>query len=345
MHASANNYFDVPSEVGLNGGYRHEQNYGDAPPELIADSAGLRATLMRAEIVAPTNSSVLILGETGTGKELIARMVHARSPRHSHAFVKVNCAAIPLGLLESELFGHERGAFTGALSQRVGRFELADKGTLFLDEVGDIPLELQPKLLRVLQEQEFERLGSTRTRRTDVRVIAATHRNLNQMVDDGTFRVDLFYRLKVFPVTIPPLRERLDDVPHLVRHFTAQYARQMNKCVETIGEETIDMMMRYSWPGNVRELQHFVERAVILTQGSILDAPLNELCAGGDAIREPVTLEEAERYHILRTLQKTNGQLAGAAAILGVPRSTLFYKVRRLGIALPGRARKAATAC
>jgi formate hydrogenlyase transcriptional activator len=264
-----------------------------------------------------------------------------------HPLVKVNCAAIPSGLLESELFGHERGAFTGATAQRLGRFELADKGTLFLDEVGDIPLELQPKLLRVLQEQAFERLGGTRTIRTHVRLIAATHRNIEKLVDEEKFRVDLLYRLNVFPIHLPPLRERVEDIPHLIRQFTNKYARQFNRQIDTIPPCAMEALMNYSWPGNIRELQNFIERAVILSRGRALDLPVGELVRlTCEVPAEPVTLKDAERAHILRTLEKTNGQLAGAAVLLGIPRSTLFYRIRRLGITLPRshKARKATAA-
>jgi formate hydrogenlyase transcriptional activator len=305
-------------------------------PDMVGDSRGLQNAVRQAEIVAPTGSTVLILGETGTGKELIARLIHNLSPRLHHPFVKVNCAAIPVGLLESELFGHERGAFTGATAQRIGRFELADNGTLFLDEVGDIPSELQPKLLRVLQEQEFERLGSTQTLRSNVRIIAATHRDLYRLVQEGTFRADLYYRLHVFPIGVPPLRDRQSDVCPLVYHFMKKYAGQFNKSIERIPAGAGDVLMRYTWPGNIRELQNFVERAVILSRGTVLDLPLHELLDSMQPVSaEPVTLRDAERAHIIRALLKTNGKLAAAAALLGVPRSTLFYKVRRLGINLP----------
>ena len=309
--------------------------------EIIGESSKLQHALQEVGIVAPTGSTVVILGETGTGKDLVAKTIHRLSQRRQHAFVKLNCAAIPLDLLESELFGHERGAFTGAIAQRIGRFELAHNGTLFLDEIGDIPPGLQPKLLRVLQEQEFERLGSTRTIHTNVRLIAATHRNLGQMVEDGKFRVDLYYRLNVFPITVPPLRERLEDIPHLVRHFTRKYAQQLNKQIEVVPPEAMEVLMQYSWPGNIRESQNFIERAVILSRGTVLDPPLHELMRmKAEASAEPVTLRDAERAHILRILRKANGQLAGAAVLLGLPRSTLFYKMRRLGISLP-RTRKA----
>src|ERR1700722_3006645 len=247
---------------------RASLGYGEQ--EIIAESRKLREVLSQAEMVAATDCTVLVQGDTGTGKELIAGLIHNHSPRRQHAHIKLNCAAIPLGLLESELFGHERGAFTGAMAQRLGRFELADKGSLFLDEVGDIPMELQPKLLRVLQEQEFERLGGTRTIQTNVRLIAATHRNLVQMVEKGTFRPDLFYRLSIFPVTVPALRDRPEDIPHLIRHYTNQYSRQFNRQIETIPAAAMESMVSYSWPGNIRELQNFIESAEILPRGSKL---------------------------------------------------------------------------
>ena len=329
----------ITEDKKLAGPEHTPERYGE--PEIIAESRKLRDVLTQADLVAATGCTVLINGETGTGKELVAGLIHHRSPRRYRALIKINCAAIPLGLLESELFGHERGAFTGALAQRIGRFELADKGTLFLDEVGDIPAELQPKLLRVLQEHEFERLGSSRTIRTDVRLIAATHRNLAQMVEEGKFRADLFYRLNVFPITVPPLRDRVEDIPHLIEHFTGKYARQLNKPIETIRPGVMEALTQYTWPGNIRELQNFVERAVILSSGAALDPPLSELMHLKQEISatEPITMKDAERAHILRTLQKTNGQLAGAALLLGIPRSTLFYRIRRLGIALPRRHR------
>jgi formate hydrogenlyase transcriptional activator len=304
-----------------------------APGPTIGTSVQLQTVIRQAGIVAPTNSSVLILGETGTGKGCLAEMIHNMSARRDHPFIKVNCAAIPAGLLESELFGHERGAFTGALTQRLGRFELANGGTLFLDEIGDISAELQPKLLRLVQEHEFERLGSTRTLHTDVRVIAATHRNLRQMVQEGTFRMDLFYRLHVFPITLPPLRERREDIPLLAGHFAQLFARHMNKPTPTIPPALMDSLQKHSWPGNIRELENFIERAVILSQGRLLEAPLHELMlTQQDGPAEPVTLREAERAHILRILREANGIIATAAARLGLPRSTLFYMMRRLGI-------------
>jgi formate hydrogenlyase transcriptional activator len=303
--------------------------------EIIGDSPKLRNALQQVEIVAPTDSTVLLLGETGTGKGLIANMIHDISVRRQHAFVKVNCAAIPLGLLESELFGHERGAFTGAIAQRIGRFELANQGTLFLDEIGDIPGELQPKLLRVLQEQEFERLGSAHTIRTNVRLIAATHRNLTHMVAEGKFRADLFYRLNVFPVTAPPLRERREDIPLLVRHFVKVFAQKMNKRIEIISTHVMEALASFPWVGNIRELENFIERAVILSQGVALEPPLEELATAQEVAADPVTLKDAERVHILRILREANGVIGTAAARLGLPRSTLFYKMRRLGISAP----------
>jgi DNA-binding NtrC family response regulator len=304
--------------------------------EIVGTSAALRAALKQVEVVAPTESTVLILGETGTGKELIGRTIHTISSRSGRPFVKLNCAAIPSGLLESELFGHEKGAFTGAVAQRIGRFELAHGGTLFLDEVGDIPLELQPKLLRVLQEQEFERLGSTRTQRVDVRMVAATNRNLEQMVKDKQFREDLYFRLNVFPIRIPPLRERAGDIPLLVRHYVEKYAQRMNKRIETIPEEAMAVLCRYSWPGNIRELQNFIERAVILTPGNVLQIQLSDL-KQADLISSTMTgtLEDVERQRILETLQETGGVVGGqlgAAARLGLKRTTLLSKMQRLGI-------------
>ena len=318
---------------------RTDHNFG----EIVGDSAALRRVLKEVETVAPTGSTVLIRGETGTGKELIARALHDLSPRRDRTFVKLNCAAIPTGLLESELFGHEKGAFTGAITQKIGRFELAHQGTLFLDEVGDIPLELQPKLLRALQEQEFERLGSTRTIRVDVRLVAATNRDLAEMVADGQFRSDLYYRLNVFPVVLPPLRERRDDIPMLARHFTQRFARRMGRRIETIPTAVMDALVRYPWPGNIREMQNVIERAVILSRGPELEIPLSELkqetkAAPIDFPSSLSTLEEAERDHILRALGETHwilGGPAGAALKLGMKRTTLQSKMRKLGIARP----------
>jgi formate hydrogenlyase transcriptional activator len=309
--------------------------------EIVGESPALKAALSLVSVVAPTDSSVLILGETGTGKELVARAIHKLSHRSEKAFVKLNCAAIPLGLLESDLFGHEKGAFTGAIAQKTGRFELADKGTLFLDEVGDIPLELQAKLLRVLQEQEFERLGSNRTHKVDVRLIAATHRDLAAMVEQGTFREDLYYRLKVFPIHVPALRQRTEDIPRLVQHFTALYAQRMNKRIDVIPPETMDALVRYPWPGNVRELQNFIERAVILSPHSLLRAPISEL-EGVQPLKEPYVplhrLAEVERDHILRALEASNwviGGQNGAAARLGMKRTSLIYRMKKLRIGRP----------
>ncbi|HUO27719.1 MAG TPA: sigma 54-interacting transcriptional regulator [Bryobacteraceae bacterium] len=313
---------------------------------IVGESPALKAALHLVSIVAPTDSSVLISGETGTGKELIARAIHDRSARRERAFVKLNCAAIPLGLLESELFGHERGAFTGAIAQKVGRFELADKGTLFLDEVGDIPLELQAKLLRVLQEQEFERLGSNRTHKVDVRLVAATHRDLASMVKQSTFREDLYYRLKVFPIGVPALRQRAEDIPKLVRHFTELYARRMNRRIAEIPSETMDALVRYRWPGNVRELQNFIERAVILSPHSVLRAPISELetfTARPAANVSMTSLEEVERDHIVRALEASNwvvGGRNGAAARLGMKRTSLVYRMRKLRINRPAQFQK-----
>jgi formate hydrogenlyase transcriptional activator len=309
--------------------------------EIVGDSPALKTALDLVSIVAPTGSSVLIQGETGTGKELIARAIHNLSGRRERSFVKLNCAAIPLGLLESELFGHEKGAFTGAIAQKTGRFDLANKGTLFLDEVGDIPLELQAKLLRVLQEQEFERLGSNRTHKVDVRLIAATHRDLPAMVKQGTFREDLYYRLKVFPIYVPALRQRTEDIPRLVRHFVELFARRMNRTIDSIPSETMDALVRYRWPGNVRELQNFIERAVILSPHTVLRAPTAELepYSAPTESNLPMTgLEELERDHIVRALELSNwlvGGGNGAAARLGIKRTTLTYKMRKFGIIRP----------
>ena len=306
--------------------------------EIIGESAALKRILKQVESVGPTNATVLILGETGTGKELIARAIHDLSPRRDRTFVKLNCAAIPTGLLESELFGHEKGAFTGAISQKIGRLELADQGTLFLDEVGDIPLELQPKLLRALQEKEFERLGSTRTIPVDVRLLAATNRDLASMVADRQFRSDLYYRLRVFPITVPPLRERAEDIPILVRYFAQKHAERMHRRIEIIPPETMEALVRWRWPGNVRELENIIERAVILSPGPVLRIPLAELAPADERIftgDNSGTLEDAERDHILRALREARGIIGGpngAAARLGLKRTTLNSKMRKLGI-------------
>jgi len=308
---------------------------------IVGESPALKTALNLVSVVAPTDSSVLILGETGTGKELIARAIHNLSSRRERAFIKLNCAAIPLGLLESELFGHEKGAFTGAIAQKPGRFELANKGTLFLDEVGDIPLELQAKLLRVLQEQEFERLGSNRTHKVDVRLIAATHRDLTAMAKQGTFREDLYYRLRVFPINVPALRQRTEDIPTLVSHFTALYARRMNRRIDDIPSETMDALVRYRWPGNVRELQNFIERAVILSPHSVLRAPTSELepfSSHRDSNLPISGLAHVEREHILLALEASNwvvGGRNGAAERLGMKRTSLVYRMKKLRVGRP----------
>jgi formate hydrogenlyase transcriptional activator len=302
--------------------------------EIIGQSASLLHVLQQVETVAPTDSTVLVLGETGTGKELIARAIHNHSRRKDRTFVKLNCAAIPTGLLESELFGHEKGAFTGAIAQRIGRLELADQGTLFLDEVGDIPLELQSKLLRALQEREFERLGSSKTKKVDVRLIAATNRDLQKMVADHQFRSDLYYRLNVFPIRIPALRERPDDIPLLVRHFTQKYAIRMNRRIENIPAHIFKKFTSWTWPGNIRELENFIERSVILTQGTVLNAPLTELTAGG-SVSDLLTVDSSERDQIIRMLKQTDGRVggpAGAAARLGLKRTTLIARMKKYGI-------------
>jgi len=338
-------------QIGQNWGHAEEEPFdlnGPLRPEekfdgIIGRSASLRAVLDEVKIVAPTDSTVLILGETGTGKELIAQAIHKRSSRRDRPFVRVNCAAIPSGLLESELFGHERGAFTGAIARKIGRFELANGGTIFLDEIGDIPSELQPKLLRVLQEQEFERLGSTQTMRVNVRVVAATSRDLPQMVADREFRSDLYYRLNVFPVRLPALRERSEDIMLLVRHFVGLYSKRMNKRVKEVPQRAVHVLVAYTWPGNVRELQNCIERAVILSPGEVLRPPLAELkqsVARADgfaqvAVPKAVTLKDAERDHILQALAETNwviGGPKGAAVRLGLQRTTLISKMQKLGI-------------
>lgn len=304
---------------------------------IIGSNFKFRQVLKQVETVAPTNSAVLIHGETGTGKELVARAIHDLSPRREQAFVKLNCAAIPAGLLESELFGHERGAYTGAVSSSLGRLQLANGGTLFLDEVGDLPLELQPKLLRVLQEQEFERLGSTRTIRVNVRVVAATNQDLATMIAAKQFRADLYYRLNVFPVKLPPLRERRDDIPLLVQHFVRKFAEQMRKQIDTIPDDVNDVLKLHDWPGNVRELQNFIERAVILTQGDVLRPPLEELNQLTSVSTPAIvrTLAEAERNYIIEALRQSRwivGGQTGAAARLGLSRTTLIYRMKKHGI-------------
>jgi len=307
--------------------------------QIIGKSAALEAVFEQVECVATTDSTVLIQGETGTGKELIARAIHNISSRCGRSFVKLNCAAIPLDLLESELFGHEKGAFTGAIAQRIGRFEMADKGTLFLDEVGDIPPALQPKLLRVLQEQEFERLGSTHTRQVDVRLVAATNRDLTDMMKQGDFRTDLYYRLNVFPIRIPPLRERREDIPLLVEYFMEKFARRMGKRIETVPKATMQKLVDWPWPGNVRELQNMIERGVILSRGFVLEIPLTELDQSAvPALHDSngaSTLEAFEREHILDALRDTGWVVAGAAERLGLNRSTLNARMRKLEIRRP----------
>ena len=323
---------------------RSEMNFA----QIVGKSVSLRRVLKQVETVAPTGSTVLIYGDTGTGKELIARAIHDLSPRRSKPFVKLNCAAIPTGLLESELFGHEKGAFTGAIAQRIGRFEVANGGTIFLDEIGEIPLELQTKLLRVLQEREFERLGSSRTLRTDARLIAATNRDLEAMVSEQKFRSDLFFRLNVFPVHVPPLRERQGDIPLLVRHFTQQFSRGMNRVIETIPSATMDALCRYHWPGNIRELQNVIERAVIISSGPVLSVDVADLKVprqtSGRKIRSYGfkqtahfidVLNETERQQILKALKQCNWIVAGpngAAERLGMKRSTLRLRMHKLGI-------------
>ena len=308
---------------------------------IVGRRGGLRKILSQVEAVAPTNATVLLSGETGTGKEIIARAIHELSPRRNRNLVKVNCAAMPSGLLESELFGHERGAFTGAVTSHVGRFALADRGTLFLDEIGDMPLELQPKLLRVLQEREFEAVGSTRTTRVDVRVVVATNRDLRQMVRDREFREDLYYRLNAFPILLPPLRERKLDIPEFVQYFVEQYAASIGKTIEAIPDETLRMLVQHPWPGNIRELQNHVARGVILSSDGIFDPPPpethEELESESPEITNP-TLQDKIRGEILSACQRSNWKLGGprgAAARLGVKRTTLFYKMRRLGITPP----------
>ncbi|HKN71204.1 MAG TPA: sigma 54-interacting transcriptional regulator [Terriglobales bacterium] len=317
--------------------YSYERRF----QQIIGNSPALEAVLEQVERVAPTGSTVLIQGETGTGKELIAQAIHNISSRFGRPFVRLNCAAIPLDLLESELFGHEKGAFTGAIAQKIGRFELADKGTLFLDEVGDIPSALQPKLLRVLQEQEFERLGSTRTHQVDVRLVAATNRDLTQMANRGEFRSDLYYRLNVFPILLPPLRERREDIPALVTHFVEILGRRMGREIEHIPPETMSALSSYQWPGNIRELQNLIERSVILSNGGVLPNPLHtaEIEQRAAISLGATTLRDSERTLILQTLEGVGwiiGGPKGAAAKLGLKRTTLIHKMQKLGIARPG---------
>jgi formate hydrogenlyase transcriptional activator len=302
---------------------------------IVGQSSALRHVLNLVETVAPSDSTVLLLGETGTGKELIARAIHERSRRKDRTFVKLNCAAIPMGLLESELFGHERGAFTGAIAQKIGRLELADQGSLFLDEVGDIPIEIQPKLLRALQEREFERLGSNRTKKVDIRLVAATNRDLEKMMENREFRSDLYYRLNVFPIRIPPLRERPEDIPLLVRYFTQKYGRRMQRQIESIPTAAMRKLSSWHWPGNIRELENFIERSVILTHGSALQAPITELSNNGRTVPVMDLRDANERDEIVRILKVTNGRVAGpdgAAARMDIKRTTLISRMKKLGI-------------
>jgi formate hydrogenlyase transcriptional activator len=315
--------------------YEPGQAHASFLDTIVGRHGGLRAVLSQVVMVAPTNATVLISGETGSGKELIARAIHELSPRHNHNLVKVNCAAIPAGLLESELFGHERGAFTGALMQKKGRFEVADGGSLFLDEIGDIPLELQPKLLRAVQEQEFERLGSVKTIQVNVRMIAATHRNLPAMIREGKFREDLFYRLNVFPVAIPPLRERREDIPQLVNYLVSKLSREMGRQIKTISPRTMETLANHPWKGNVRELANFIERAVVLSQGEELEVPTGELIASSHEMAPISTFQQAERGVIINALRAASGRIAGkggAAERLGLKRTTLQNKMQKLNI-------------
>jgi formate hydrogenlyase transcriptional activator len=336
--------FDIEEAISAHVALDRSEQRGSGSPKMISNrfeqiigkSAALEAVLEQVERVAPTDSTVLIEGETGTGKELIARAIHNLSSRHGRAFIKLNCAAIPLDLLESEIFGHERGAFTGAIAQKIGRFEMADKGTLFLDEVGDSSLALQPKLLRVLQEQEFERLGSTRTHQSDVRLVAATNRDLKETVKRGEFRSDLYYRLNVFPLTLPPLRARREDIPDLVMHFAKVFGHRMGRQIKHIPADTMFALSSYEWPGNIRELQNLIERAVILSNYGVLHNPLP--AAGTQPIAvspAPTTFRDSERAVILNTLEATAwviGGLNGAASKLGLKRTTLICKMQKLGI-------------
>src|SRR6267154_1972827 len=338
--------FEIPAGLPANTGFDGDELYERSSPRIVGTSAALRSVLDMVRVVAATDSTVLIEGETGTGKELIAHAIHNASQRVGRAFIKLNCAAIPLDLLESELFGHEKGTFTGAIAQKIGRFEMADKGTLFLDEVGDIPSALQPKLLRVLQEQEFERLGSGRTHKVDVRLVAASNRSLGEMVARGQFRSDLYYRLNVFPILLPALRERREDIPALVTHFVKTFNRRMGKQVDSIPPETMSAFQWHSWPGNIRELQNLIERAVILSNDGVLPNPLHKRRTGPiivslqhtQALLSSMTSEDSDRALIVETLEQGGwivGGPRGAAAKLGLKRTTLLAKMRRLGILRP----------
>jgi len=340
----------IPLSIPCGGISKHDSNNSNSPNDsekIIGSCPALQEAMNLVRTVATTDATVLILGETGTGKELIAQEIHWQSQRGRRALIKLNCAAIPHDLLESELFGHERGAFTGAFARRIGRFEAADRGTLFLDEIGDIPLDLQAKLLRVLQEGEFERLGSTQPQRADVRLIAATHRNLTAMVAKGEFRADLYYRLNVFPIDVPPLRERREDIAPLVMHFVRTFAREMNKVINNVPEEAMRVLAEHTWPGNIRELRNFIERSMILSSGTTLYLPVDLLKPMRSPVpTSPVTLEDAEREHICKVLQRTNwviGGPNGAAAQLGIKRSTLYFRMKKLSISRPDRINPAAT--
>jgi formate hydrogenlyase transcriptional activator len=343
LHQNGANPVGDPKKLLVVGTSSHDTTFDG----IVGQSPALRKVLRLVEQVAVGDSTVLLLGETGTGKELIARAIHDRSRRRNRTFVKLNCAAIPSGLLESELFGHERGAFTGAITQKIGRLELADQGSLFLDEIGDIPLELQPKLLRALQEREFERLGSTRTKKVDVRIIAATHRDLETMILERQFRSDLFYRLNVVPISLPPLRERPQDIPLLAKHFSQVYSKKFDKNIDVISAGTMDVLRNYAWPGNIRELENAIERAVVFSSGPILRISHSELTTRlvpGEFSDRARTLEEVERDHILTTLKDTRWTLSGpggAAARLGLNRSTLYFRMKKLGIARSTDARSA----
>jgi formate hydrogenlyase transcriptional activator len=332
--ASSPKWFEIEGTKSVNHALHNSERRDHGLPRIIGNSAALQGVLRLVRMVAPTDATALIQGETGTGKELIAEAIHKGSERANGPFVKVNCAAIPAGLLESELFGHERGAYTGAVTRGIGRFERAHRGTLFLDEIGDLPLELQPKLLRVLQEKQFERLGSNAPIHADVRVICATHRNLVEMVNERQFRADLFYRLSVFPIDLPPLRERPEDIPSLVHHFVRDYADRMRKPFTSIAEEFMMGLERYSWPGNIRELQNFIERSVILADGAELNGSLPQLPRTSE-LSSPVTFDEVSRSHILQTLHEAGGVVGGpngAASRLGMKRTTLIAKMKRLGV-------------